>query len=289
MDALVMSGGGSRGSWEAGALLYLAEVRTRGFEFVSGTSVGSVNAAGIAMFPPEKFKEAVAFTVDLWKKRVTKSSDIWSLRFPLGIPGLWNESVGKADALDGLLRDVVDVEKIRTSGVTLRMPAVDVLTGKLVEYDETSPDIVKAIMASASFPGVFPAIEDGDMWMTDGGLIDIAPLGAAIRAGASRATVLVTRDPNMVRTVTKEEMGAVHKFGYRVIDIMSTAILQGDLNTCGLVNELVDAGKRPGKRKFPFDVISPSVPLGNSLDFSGDLMKRQIDQGYADAKADWEG
>ena len=31
-------------------------------------------------------------------------------------------------------------------------------------------------------------------------------------------------------------------------------------------------------------VLYPLEPLGGSLDFSGELMKRQIDQGYSDAK-----
>jgi len=59
---------------------------------------------------------------------------------------------------------------------------------------------------------------------------------------------------------------------------MSDEILLADINVCELVNKAVDC--LPGKRF----VTHPRIPLGDSLDFDGDRMKAQIEQGYADAQ-----
>jgi len=288
MKALVLSGGGSRGSWEAGALRYLGEAGYGGYEFISGTSVGSINAAGLAMFSPEEFAAATEHVHNLWVEKVTKTSDIWKLRFPLGIPALWNPSIGTNKQLAKLLDGLVDMEAIKASGIQLRLPAVDLETGKLYEY--TVEDLEKygiaPIMASASFPIAFPPVEIANGWMTDGGVIDMAPLGAAIAAGADEIMVLVTRDPKGVAYKSRHEMGNALKAASRILDIMTQTVLEGDLRMAEMTNCLVDTGHAmaKGKRKVDITVIGPSKPLGEALDFSGELMRQQNDQGYEDAK-----
>ena len=292
MQALVLSGGGSRGSWQAGALKYLADDGYEGCTFVSGTSVGSINACGVAMFPSKEFDQAIDHVLDLWKTKVTKTSDIWKLRFPLGIPGLWKPSVGTNDQLRALLNDVVDIEAIKNSGIQLRLPAADLETGELRIY--TVEDLeqygIEPVMASASFPVAFPPVDVGGHWMTDGGLIDIAPLGAAIEAGADEIMVLVTRNPETMPFKSRNDMKNTLAVGMRDLDIMEQTVLQDDLKLCRLYNKLIKAGhKLTGKRTVKLNVLYPLTPLGDSLDFSGALMQRQIEQGYSDARDLLEG
>lgn len=286
--ALVLSGGGSRGSWEAGFLQYLGTIYPKGFGFISGTSVGSVNAVGLAMYPPALFPDATAYVHDIWTEKVTKTSDIWTMRQPLGIPALWNPSIGKNDALFKLLTDVVDIPAIKASGIILRLPAADLETGKLFEYtiEDLDKHGILPVMASASFPVAFPPVEIGDEWLTDGGVIDMAPLGSAIKAGAEKILVLTTRSPDGVAYKSRKEMRSAITVSERIIDIMTQTVLEGDLKLCEFTNALVEV-EHPlveGKRRVEVVVIGPSKPLGPSLNFSGDLMKQQMDLGYADAK-----
>ena len=284
--ALVMSGGGSRGSWEAGFLKYLGEVYSKGFGFISGTSVGSINAVGVAMFPPEHFADAARYVSELWTDKVTKTSDIWQIRQPFGIPALWNPSIGTNVALDKLLTSVVDIDAVKASGIILRLPAADLETGKLFEY--TVDDLVKygiaPVMASASFPVAFPPVEIAGEWLTDGGVIDMAPLGAAIDAGAEKILVLTSRSPDGVAYKSRKEMKGTLAVAERIIDIMTQTVLEGDLKVCELTNVMVDAGLASDKKRVEVGIFGPSKPLGGSLDFDGKLMKQQMDLGYEDAK-----
>jgi predicted patatin/cPLA2 family phospholipase len=121
--------------------------------------------------------------------------------------------------------------------------------------------------------------------MTDGGLIDIAPLGAAIDAGADEIMVLLTRNPKNVPYKSRNEMGNTIAVGLRDIDIMEQTVLEDDLRICRIYNDLIDAGHEiEGKKKVEVTVLYPKEPLGDSLDFSSALMQKQMAQGYSDAK-----
>lgn len=262
------------------------------YTFVSGTSVGSINACGVAMFLPEEFDQAAAYIAEIWTTKVTKTSDVWQLRCPFGIPALWNPSIGTNDQLKKLLEDVVDVKAIRNSGIQLRLPAADLETGELRVYavDDLEQYGVAPVMASASFPVAFPPVDVGGHWMTDGGLIDIAPLGAAIDAGATEIMVLVTRNPQAVPYKSRTSMKDAVTVGLRDLDIMEQTVLQDDLRLCVTYNRLLDAGhKIAGKRRVKINVLYPLEPLGDSLDFSHELMQRQMTQGYSDAKEQLNG
>lgn len=307
MRALVLAGGGSRGSWEAGVLKYMGEDPqfAEGFDFGSGTSVGAINMAGIAMFPPTKFPEACKHTLKLWSTYVKKTSDIWKLRTPFGIPGLWNPSVGVNSRLDALLTELVDIDAIVASGMESRYVAVDMETGEVIHY--TQSDLaahgIKPIAASSSYPLAFPPVEIDGRWLSDGGLRDTAPLGAAIEAGAEDIVVLCTRDPRAATFKDRKEMGNMFTFGIRCLSLQMLEVLATDVKLCETHNHwaklkdvLRDNGVADGvigdilaemkpKKQVRLQVIYPSRPLGPSLDFSGEMMKEQIALGYSDAKA----
>jgi NTE family protein len=306
MRALVLAGGGSRGSWEAGALQYMGEsgLFDDGFGFVSGTSVGAINAAGVAMFAPKMFPEATKFLVEMWTKNITKTSDVWKLRTPLGVPALWNPSVGVNTALDQLLTQVVDIQAIQESGVDVRFASVDMISGELVVH--TGADLIKhgikPIMSSASYPLAFPPVEIGDTWLSDGGLRDTAPVGAAIEAGADEIVILTTRDPYLVDPKPREEMGNTFAFGMRCLSLMMHETVMQDVklaevyNKIGRLPEVLDKWGVPEDtaaaiiselgtpRVVKVTVLYPSSHLHESLDFSGDVMQQQIKQGYEDAR-----
>ena len=67
--ALVLSGGGTNGAWEAGVLWGLmnyGDPADFAYDTVSGISAGALNTAGIAGFRPEQGLEMGQFLSDRW-------------------------------------------------------------------------------------------------------------------------------------------------------------------------------------------------------------------------------
>lgn len=60
--------------------------------------------------------------------------------------------------------------------------SVDLVTGKVVMFDETIPMEIrnKAVRSSCSIPSVFPPVNIDDYWLVDGGLFQNLALGDPI-------------------------------------------------------------------------------------------------------------
>jgi NTE family protein len=123
--AIVLSGGGARGAYEAGVLSYLfEEIYPRlspGFEFdlVSGTSVGAIHAAYLAATADEPGLERAARLTRIWEQM--KLEDVIQLRMSdlLGIPlralglrALRRKSQEVARGVVGGLVDLTPLERI---------------------------------------------------------------------------------------------------------------------------------------------------------------------------------
>ena len=285
--ALVLSGGGTKGSWETGVLRYLADQGHPGFQYISGSSVGALITGGLAMFPPEQFAEAVAFVESIWRERITSARSVWRLRWPLGVPGLWNPSFGLNDPLKELLEECVDVEKIRSSGIQIRINAVDLLTGTLKVYDQDTDDIVRAILASAAFPIAFPPVGIGDRLEVDGAVRDFTPVKAAVNAGSNDVTIILTERSDRLSTVSRDQVSNSFQVTQRLLRIIFHEIVQNDIHQCQKINRLLDRGmlsSKCGYHQVKLTVIQPSKPLGGPLEFGRELIERQLHQGYEDAR-----
>ena len=76
--ALVLSGGGSNGAWEAGVLwgfLNYGNPDDFAYDVVSGISAGSINAMAMAGTAVGTEKQVSQIVSDLWKN--LKTSDVW--------------------------------------------------------------------------------------------------------------------------------------------------------------------------------------------------------------------
>ena len=133
--ALVLSGGGNNGAWEAGVLYgMLANGNAADFAFdvVTGVSAGAMNAGGLAGWEVGRELEAAQFLSDTWLGFST--SDIWT-DWALGkVSGvlLMGGTVDNAPLLN-TLQDLIS----QFDGYHRRMTiaAVDVETGNYVEFD----------------------------------------------------------------------------------------------------------------------------------------------------------
>src|SRR6266568_722304 len=86
----------------------------------------------------------------------------------------------------------LEINKVKNSGIKLRLAMVSLESGKLRFVDEqgrftddnTQVNLVDAVMASASIPVIFPPVKLGSENFIDGGVRDILPIQAALDAGA---------------------------------------------------------------------------------------------------------
>jgi len=215
MIAFVMSGGGSRGALEAGALLELFEAGIQP-DLLVGTSAGALNAACLAVNPTLAGARRVA---DLWIH--ARQADF----FPGGrLARLWRLLRGRSLFPNEPLRRFLEREVLRDKprfgdleGVKLYITAANLNTGTLYLYgDQPEALIVDAVMASAAQPLAFPPVKYGDWQLVDGGVVANVPVGIAVDKGATEVYILnvgysgqVVRDRNHVLEVLSRSFGVV--------------------------------------------------------------------------------
>ena len=285
---LVLPGGGSKGAFQVGVIDYLAKnnICPMGIDFVSGVSVGALNALAVASYAASASQLELA-SIKLHKvwDFLGKDTDIWKLRWPPLLAALWNPSIGLNLPLKRILEEFVDTGEIRKSGVKVRVSAVDLLSGELHEFDETFWSLIPPVLASSSFPLAFPPEVIGSFIYTDGGVRDISPLKSAIDYGCDRVIVICNRDPYNTQRIGSDQVKNTFQVAMRCIDIMEHEILRNDIVHCQKVNQAIERGAaNPRRRKIQLEVIYPSLALGAPLHFNKELISSRVKQGLADAK-----
>ncbi len=204
-QVLVLQGGGALGSYQAGVLegLCRAEVEP---DWVTGISIGAINAALIAGNPRERraerlrafweqtssgpfFSPLADFTP--WRSWLNQISAATVAAagapgfFTPRVPGptLWPPNTPEAisfydtEPLRATLERLVDFDRINSGQTRLSVGAVNVATGNSVVFDSAERALgPEHIMASGALPPGFPPvwIEGEAYW--DGGLVSNTPL-----------------------------------------------------------------------------------------------------------------
>ncbi len=189
MIAFVLSGGGSRGALEAGALLALFErgIKT---QILVGSSAGAMNAAFIATDPTLEGAQRLAA---LW--RSVKQGDIFpGSALSLSLTAAWRFVCGYDGLFPGdRLRQMVErylPEGVRhfsdITEVKLYLTAADLNWGILYLWGEKPQgEIVDAVMASAAHPAYFPPLLLAGHQLVDGAVIANVPISIAAAKGAT--------------------------------------------------------------------------------------------------------
>lgn len=214
--ALVLSGGGSRGAYEAGACQALAELGID-IDIITGTSVGAINAAMMTQGDLE-------LATSLWKEMETHMVfDVpeGSQPFDYAKEIVFNHGAGTS-GLKSLMDKYISEEKIRNSNIDMGITAVSLPDFKPhFLFMENIPEgkIIDYIMASASaFPAIHSYPIDGTEFI-DGGYADGIPVDMAVKRGATHVIVVNLRGygkinheaiknaPNMVWIETPWDLG----------------------------------------------------------------------------------
>lgn len=182
--AFVFAGGGSLGAIEVGMLRELVNWGMAP-DMVIGASAGAINGAYFASYP---HAEGTAKLEELWRS-ITRAEVLpWSWRSMFGMimgnRGHLVESLG----LKRLLSRHFGESRVEDTALPLHVVATDMNTG--AEVVLSSGNIVRAVMASAAIPGVFPPVDFEGRKLIDGGVANNTPVSTAIRLGATRIVVL---------------------------------------------------------------------------------------------------
>lgn len=284
MRALVLSAGGVKGSYQVGALLYLM---SQGIEFdiICGSSIGAVNASFLSQYPKEDFNLACRDLEDFW--RSIKQKDIYKRWFPFGqLHAFWQKSLYNSKPLGKLIDNQLDAEKMRSSKIQLRIGTVSMKTGVYKLYDQNSPHIKKAVVASASFPPFLTPIQvvPGEDLEYDAGLREYTPIKSAIDAGATEIYILCTEADQLTElggVTDLKTLGVLKRFIYT----LAAEVIENDLKIIESYNKKIMTGEVTDKRIIKCHLIKPAKELvEDSMIVNQEVITKLINIGYNDAK-----
>lgn len=272
--ALVLSGGGSKGAFQVGKILQLTEQADfKSWDIISGVSVGAINAGFLAMFNKEDQHLGALGLRDLWLKHVTGNSSVyhtWAPGLLTYIPAIWKGSLFSTAPLKSVIVNNIDHYRCINSNVTTTVGTCSINTGKYKTVSKSDLHFLDYILASASFPIAFPAVEiDGDLY-TDGGVRTVIPIMDAISLGATDIDVIMTSPPeHVMRSVASSAIRKIVPFALRVTDILLDEVF------------MADVARIQHEHKVNIRVHAPRrMPSKTSLDFNGENVRELLEAGY---------
>lgn len=225
-NALILSGGGARASYQVGALMALADIIPtlhNPFPIICGTSAGAINATALAAHTGE-FRQAA---VDLSKTWANLEIDNVFKPGWLSLTGgvlkivtsLMNEGIGKKAPLALLdnsplrefLTSVIPFDNVQKKIDTgdleaLCITALGYSSGESVSFFQGNPVLrgwrryrrvgtpakitVDHLMASSAIPTVFPTVPLSKEYFGDGAMRQMAPISPALHLGADRVFII---------------------------------------------------------------------------------------------------
>jgi predicted acylesterase/phospholipase RssA len=223
-----------------------------------------------------------------------------------------------ADPMYKLVRETIDLPKLRHTQLRLRIAATNWRTGEpriFINSDFSDENGHAMILSSAAVPGIFPAVPIQGEPYVDGGIFLNTPLKPAIDAGADIMHVIYME--TAIRKMKIDEYSGTLDAILRTRNIANAAIIEADLQTARRENSTLAAmgklagGQRPtprelydfaraasqvndqllqSKRPRPLTIhiYHPSRVMGSSFgfaDFDAGAIREMIERGFADARS----
>ncbi|MDQ1704287.1 MAG: hypothetical protein QOF18_653 [Frankiaceae bacterium] len=258
-EAFVLSGGGSLGAAQVGALQALFEAGIVP-DVVIGCSVGALNAAFVAVEP------TAARAGELEKVWRGMSRDAV---FPDGRFSVARRLAGRADhlyspaGLRAVIEACVPLADLADTQIPVHVVTTDLRAGEPVWW--TGGDPVEVLAASACLPGIFPPVELAGSVHVDGGVTCPVPTQRALDLGATRVWVLdVARDyhgwadDRMTAMDVLVESFAISRAhlgrqepaarpGQRVVSLPTLRTGRHDMRDFSRTSALISAGREAGR------------------------------------------
>jgi NTE family protein len=273
--ALVLSGGGAKGAFQAAAERYAREVKGYKWDVIAGVSVGALNATMLAMHKYQRLFE-IWNTISDDKVYTGGFNLISVINLLFGAKSFYgNEPLRK------MLRQEFEPDKIE---VDLRVGSVSLVSGKYTEFRRGDPDLLEAVLASTVMPIIWTPEDVSPQFrsMVDGGVRRITPIGDVLDEDLNEI-VIINCSPEASNALS-EPPGNILQIGLRTLDIMLNELFVSDMNEFIKINALVKEAAqqgvilhKPGTDKplkyFGCKIIEPDEPLGDTLDFSQSVIQ----------------
>ncbi|NWG03924.1 MAG: patatin-like phospholipase family protein [Syntrophaceae bacterium] len=310
--ALVLSGGGAKGSFQIGVLDELILNRGLDFEILCGVSVGALNASFLAQAPFDSLhpdislgnlKKTFITLRHLWLEEIIGNESVY-LKKPGGDVGivLGADSIYDPEPLTNLLKKHLNPRSMAKSNRILRIQYVSLESGKLQTANNRSPKILDWVLASGTMPYYFPPVEIRKEHFVDGGIRDITPLGQAFQAGAEAIYVIYASPFEVERQEFVESWTGmkINAFTYlgRAVELMINEIYRTDIEGAKRLNTLKENWEKvkgllpehPSRKKMertlkrvryaPIVEIQPvKYIIRDALDFSPVKLKENYQYG----------
>jgi NTE family protein len=280
--ALILSGGGAKGAFEAAVEKYAREKMGYHWDIIAGVSVGALNASMLAM---EKYDRLWQLWNSISDDQVyTGGFNIWSiLKLAFGARSFYgNEPLWK------LLQAELEPDKIKAD---LRVGSVSLMTGEYVQFDKTEPELARAVLASSVMPIIWTPIDIGGRHkcMVDGGVRNITPIGDVLDADPDEV-VIINCSPEDEKHLYTPPV-TIKDIGLRTLDILLNEVFRSDMENFLRINALVKQAAAAGVtlhsptsgkalKYYECKVIEPLLPLDDTLDFSQPAVQRSIQAGF---------
>lgn len=210
---LVLSGGGMRGAAHIGVIKALEEAEISPTH-ISGTSAGAIVGALYAY--GYNWKEILKFYQSIQLLDITK--------YALGKPGFIDAEKFYSEFSSYLKDDNFDsLQKVLT------ITATDVLKGKLKLF--TKGELIKPILASAAFPGVFTPVKIKDSYYIDGGALNNFP----VETLTSNCDIIIGSYVNGYDDVTIADLKHSYHVVERAFKLKSVKEDYAKFDTCDLI------------------------------------------------------
>jgi NTE family protein len=267
-DAFVLSGGGSLGAVQVGALQALMDAGVRP-DVLVGCSVGALNAAFLAVDPS---RERLAALESLWLS--LNRADVFpaSRRSIAGHLVRRDTHLYEPHGLMELVDRLVTATDLADLAVPVHIVTTDLFSGQPVWW--TSGDPRQILVASASLPGLFPPVDLNGSLHVDGGVTCPVPVQRAIELGAERIWVLdVTggslgrRDERMTALDVLLTSFAISRYrlaslelpvapGRPVIPMPRVELGKHEMRDFSRTIELIEMGRAAGARMLHNELIA---------------------------------
>lgn len=301
---LVLQGGGARGAYQVGALRAISDIldsRQNPFPYISGLSVGAINAASLAATAND-FKRSTRKLEALWRSLNTEMIFDTSARAVLAtsmsiltalLTGRGGRSSPAALLDNDPLRKLLETE-FKRAGVLrsigkgalkgFSITASSYCGGYAMSFLEGQGEVagwerarrfggraeidVDHLLASSSLPFIFPAVRIGNEFYGDGALRLLAPLAPSIRMGANRLFVIGARDAHIDKTPEGQEpvSPSFGELGGHALDILFNDNLDADIERLERINRTLSLmppklAAASGLKHVEFCILQPSSDL----------------------------
>ncbi|MDD3303473.1 MAG: patatin-like phospholipase family protein [Clostridia bacterium] len=249
---LVLTGGGTKGSYELGAWRAIKEIGLN-VTAIAGTSIGALNGALILQDDIDKIEE-LYYNIELTDilsidRKIDSHKNIFDISNIAAIVTEYFEKKGISnEALKNTLNKYINIDKVYDSSIDFGMVTYSLKKNSAVEiFKEKIPKekLYDYLLASACFPIFKPQVID-DIEYYDGGLYDNMPINMLAKKGYKNMIVIdvngiglkrknVQKDLYIKLIKTSDDLGGTFEFNH---ERMRQNVKVGYLDTLKAFNKL---------------------------------------------------